>query len=60
MAQAELSQHLSNVSMKKNKDHVRMFEQLAEIETIHNSAGNKYEAEEMIVVILTAAPDIVQ
>jgi hypothetical protein len=56
VAQSEMCQRLNALSMKKNEDPETLFEQLAEIEAIYNGMGKTIDQDDMVTVVLTAAP----
>jgi hypothetical protein len=56
VAQAEMRQRLNAVSMKNNEDPETLFEQLAEIEPIYNGIGKTSDQDDLVVLVLTAAP----
>ena len=56
ISRVELRQMLAGVSMKDNDDPATLFEQISAIENKYNTASSKIEEEELIAVVMTAAP----
>jgi hypothetical protein len=56
ISRVELRQMLASVSMKDNDDPATLFEQISAIENKYNTATNKIEEEELIAVVMSAAP----
>jgi hypothetical protein len=56
ISRVELRQRLSAIRMKKNKDPTTLFEQIISIENKFNTSTRHIEEEDLIVVILDAAP----
>jgi hypothetical protein len=56
ITRVELRQQLSAVKMKSNEDPATLFEQLSSIENRYNTSTKKIEEEDMIAVVLDAAP----
>jgi hypothetical protein len=56
MTRVELRHQLNKVTMKKDADPVTLFEQLSAIENRYNTASRKIEEEDLIAVVIDAAP----
>jgi hypothetical protein len=56
MTRVELQQELNQVKMKKNGNPAGLFEQISAVENIYNTAAAKIDEEDLIAVILDAAP----
>jgi hypothetical protein len=56
MTRVELRQRLNKISMKKDTDPATLFEQVATIENRYNTATSQVQQEDLIAVILDAAP----
>ena len=57
VTRVEMRQMLNEVSMKKDDDPSTIFEQLSSIENRYNTADRQMEQEDMIAVVLHAAPE---
>ena len=57
MTKVELRQQLSRVTLKKNKDLAKLFEQLAAIKNRYNTSEKQIDEEELIATILEKAPN---
>ena len=57
VTRVEMRQMLNEVSMKKDDDPSTIFEQLSSIENRYNTAERQMEQEDMIAVVLHAAPE---
>ena len=56
ISRVELRQMLASVAMKDNDNPATLFEQISAIENKYNTATSKIEEEELIAVVMTAAP----
>ena len=56
VTRVELRQMLNKIGMKKNADPATLFEQIASIENRYNTATSQVQQEDLIAVILDAAP----
>ena len=56
ISRVELRQMLASVSMKDNEDPATLFEQISAIENKFNTVSSKIEEEELIAVVMSAAP----
>lgn len=53
----ELRRALPNVSMRKDDDPAKLFEQISAIENKFNKPGNIIPEEELIAVVISSAPE---
>ena len=56
ISRVELRQLLAGVSMKDNEDPATLFEQCSAIENKYNTATSKIEEEDLIAIVMSAAP----
>jgi hypothetical protein len=56
ISRVELRQRLSAIRMKKNEDPTTLFEQISSIENKYNTSTRHIEEEDLIAVVLDAAP----
>jgi hypothetical protein len=56
ITRVELRQVLNNIKMKKGKDPATLFEQICSIENKYNTATKKIDEDDLIAVVLDAAP----
>jgi hypothetical protein len=57
MTRVELRHQLNQVTLKKNEDPATLFEQLSALENKCNTSSRKIDEEDLIAVVIDAAPD---
>jgi hypothetical protein len=56
ISKVELRQQMNRIKMKKDEDPAKLFEQISQIENKYNSATYRIPTDELIAVVLDAAP----
>ena len=57
MSRVELRQRLNQIKMNKNEDPKTLFEQIGAVRNAYNTRAKKIDEEDLIAVILDAAPE---